>query len=121
MHDNDITDETCAPYQALSWQEGLQYNATALCAECFPDKPCLQPKTFNNDRVGEYARLPPFDQEAMKNEIFARGPIVCRVNSIPIKNFTGSGVYIGNSTEDPNHTISIVGWMKLQTVFHSGI
>ena len=110
MHDNDITDETCAPYQALSWQEGLQCNATALCAECFPDKPCLQPKTFNKYRVGEYAKLPPFDQEAMKNEIFARGPITCSVYSEPIEDFTGTGVFMDNSTEDHNHVISIVGW-----------
>jgi cathepsin X len=110
MHDNDITDETCAPYQAKSWKEGMQCNATSLCMECFSSGPCFQPKSFNTYRVGEYARLPTNNQSAMMNEIFARGPIACSIFAEPIVNFTGDGVYMGNSTDNHDHVVSIVGW-----------
>lgn len=110
MHDNDITDETCAPYLALSWKEGLKCDDVAICKECYSKGPCFQPKTFNKYRVGEYGRLPSYNQPAMMNEIFARGPIACSIFADPIENFTGPGVYAGNSTNPHNHVISVVGW-----------
>ena len=110
MNQNVITEENCAPYQALSWKEGLQCNATAICAENFPNKPPFVPAKYNTYQVGEYALLPRYNTSAMMNEIFARGPIACSIFSNPIVNFTGTGVFASNVSGEHNHAISVVGW-----------
>ena len=47
----------------------------------------------------------------MRSEIFARGPIACGVDSVPILDYTG-GVFDDNATSDKiiDHFVSIVGW-----------
>jgi cathepsin X len=109
MHDNDITEENCAPYRALSWKEGLVCNATAVCQECFDGKPCYVPPKYNKYRVGEYGLLPQ-NEEAIRNEIYARGPVSCSIFANPIVNWTGSGVFASNDPSSHNHVISVVGW-----------
>lgn len=109
MNENDISDESCSPYSALSWTEGLVCDKTAICKECFSGESCFQPATFNKYRVGEYALLPE-SIDAMKNEIMARGPISCAVNAGPLVGFTGTGVFTSDDEGGTNHAISVVGW-----------
>ncbi len=110
MHDNDITDETCAPFLALGWSDGQICTDLSLCKECFDGKPCFKPKSFNTYRVAEYALLPENSVDAMKNEIYARGPISCAVNAGPLEDFSGTGVLMSDDKGSTNHVISIVGW-----------
>ena len=109
MHNNDITDSSCAPYQALSHYEGLKCDAMAVCKDCQPNGSCFVPPTFNKYRVGVYGTLPQ-DPAAIQNEIYARGPVTCCLNAGPIVNFTGSGVFASNAAADLNHAIAVVGW-----------
>lgn len=109
MSQNNITEENCAPYQGMSWVEGMKCTPMAICMECFSGSPCFVPPKYNNYRVGEYGRLPT-GQTSMQNEVMARGPIVCSIYADPILNFTGTGVYASNNPGLANHVISIVGW-----------
>ena len=109
MHNNDITDSSCAPYLALSHYEGLKCDSMSLCKDCAPSGTCITPPTYNKYRVGEYGSLPQ-DPVAIQNEIFARGPVTCCLNAGPIKDFTGTGVFASNDVPDLNHAIAVVGW-----------
>lgn len=110
MSQNNITEENCAPYRGLSWKEGLQCNATAICEEWFPSRPSYQPPTFNNYRVGTYGRVQG-DQNSIINEVFNNGPVACSIYAPPsLGSFTGTGVYSSNAAGPLNHAVSIVGW-----------
>ena len=68
------------------------------------------PSNYNIYTIGEYGRVP-FDQEAIKNEIYANGPVACSINANPIVNLTKNyGVFGSDDPADHDHTISIVGW-----------
>ena len=42
IHKNYITDETCAPYQALGYTDGaVECNAMQKCKNCMPGKGCF--------------------------------------------------------------------------------
>jgi cathepsin X len=110
IHKNGITDSTCAPYQALSWQEGNKCTAESICKECQPTGNCYVPKSYNVYKIDEYGQLPSLNADAIKNEIYARGPVACGINASPIVNWTGSGVFDKNVSGELNHIISIVGW-----------
>ena len=45
----------------------------------------------------------------MQREIFARGPIACSLNAVPLHTYTG-GVMRSDEAPSLNHAISIVGW-----------
>lgn len=112
IHDNGITDSSCAPYLAKSWQEGLKCDAQAICKECPPGGgACYVPKTYNVYKIGEYAQLPTLNEQAIMNEIYARGPVACGINANPIVNYTGGPLaWTQNVTGSLDHIISIVGW-----------
>jgi len=109
MSQNNITDSSCAPYQAKSWKEGLQCNAQAICKECNPNGQCYVPSFFNNYRVNQYGSLPANNVQALQNEILANGPIVCDIDAGPIINFQGTGI-VSNPGTATNHSVSVVGW-----------
>ena len=68
--------------------------------------PCTGLKYYPNAQVSDYGSISGVD--AMKKEIFARGPIACGIDSHPLLNYE-QGVYSGES-EDMNHVVSVVGW-----------
>ena len=109
IHDNNITDSSCAPYQAKSHQEGLKCDSMAICKDCDPDAGCSTPKTFNIYTIKEYAKIP-FNVEAIQNEIYARGPVVCSVNAGPIVGYTGGYVFGSDDPGETDHDISVVRW-----------
>ena len=104
---NKITDETCAPYVALSHYEGRTCNDMAVCKECAPGAGCTVPPKFNKYEISGYGQVS--GEENMMKEILANGPIPCVVDSTPIHGLIGWDIVtdVGSS---PNHIISVVGW-----------
>jgi cathepsin X len=45
----------------------------------------------------------------MMAEIYARGPIACAIDAVPILNYTG-GVFSGSNDKKKDHIISVIGW-----------
>jgi cathepsin X len=112
IYKNEITDDTCSPYRARGHDNGFKCSNTTMCKDCpggaggdcfVPDKY----RVYNIEGLGTVS-----GEEAMKQEIFQRGPIVCGI-SVPndlFKNYTG-GIYEDQSG-DMNivHDISVVGY-----------
>jgi len=46
----------------------------------------------------------------MKAEIYARGPIACGINAVPILDYQGGVFTDTNAGTDVDHIISIIGW-----------
>jgi len=109
IYNNTITDTACAPYQALSWREGLVCTPDALCKTCDASGNCWVPKQYNTYNISEYGNIPHNEHKIM-NEIYARGPVSCGIDSGPIENATGPGVFGTKERGSINHIISLVGW-----------
>ena len=109
IHSHGISDTTCAPYQALSYSEGLVCDKEAHCKECDSTNNCRVPKHYNTYKIQEYGSVP-FSVQSIQNEILARGPVSCGIVSDPILNCTGPGVFATNETGSIDHIVSIVGW-----------
>jgi cathepsin X len=107
IHDNGITDETCAPYLALSWYEGRKCDDMSHCKECHPSGDCVVPKKYNTYKIGEYGSVS--GEQDMMQEIYTRGPIACGVDAIPIENFKGDGIVTAKG-QGIDHIVSVVGW-----------
>ena len=81
-----------------------------MCYTCAPDGSCTRIKKFKRLFVERFGALTGYD--AMKREIFERGPISCSIDSTDdMDDYTG-GIYAGiNATlDDTDHVISVVGW-----------
>lgn len=107
MHDKGITDETCAPYQALSYKEGRQCTPESICKECAPGNKCHVPDSYDTYGVEEYGEVK--GEENMMTEIFTRGPIACVVDADPIEGLKSWDIVTDKGTEG-NHIVSVVGW-----------
>lgn len=107
-----ISDETCAPYRARGWSNGLNCDVTTWCAVCHKGEPCEQPKRHLLWYTTEWALVN--KTEPMMNALL-EGPITCSIDANPADfgNFTGPAIYDGPTVTDPNqldHVISVVGW-----------
>lgn len=109
MHDNYVTDESCAPYTALSWKEGRQCTDQSICKECPPGGKCILPKKFNKYHIGAWGTIPQ-DVAAIQNEIFANGPVTCSINIVPMWDFVGTSVFKSDDQTPEDHCVSVVGW-----------
>lgn len=47
MSKNEITDETCSVYLGRGFDNGKVCSATIKCKECFKDKECEVPSSYN--------------------------------------------------------------------------
>lgn len=110
MAENNITDSSCAPYQALCHNTGLTCNATSICKECNPNGSCYLPKFFNNYTLDSYGSIPSLNTQAIQQEIFNNGPVSCGIDASSLSNFTGSGVITTSTKTSINHYVSVVGW-----------
>jgi len=114
---------TCQPYLACSSDspEGFcpqirdytQCSAINLCATCdISDEDnhtfCNPLGYYPNATVSEFGPVTTYQK--MKAEIFARGPISCSLNSVPIENYVGGIVDRPNDSHETDHVVSIVGW-----------
>ena len=57
IHQNNITDETCSPYQAYGHDNGVGCSATILCKNCMPGQGCWAQQNAKVYTVSEYGRI----------------------------------------------------------------
>lgn len=111
IYNNEITDETCSPYRARGHDNGFSCSNTTMCKDCPGDMgDCSVPDSYNVYNIEEFGIVS--GEEAMMQEIFQRGPIVCGI-AVPedlFFNYTG-GIYEDKSGEmEIVHDISVVGY-----------
>jgi len=110
-HSNGIPDETCNNYQAAN-QDCTPFNQ---CGTCSPDGGCNPIQNYTLFKVGDYNSISGVD--AMKAEIYARGPISCGIDATDqLEAFQGDAAN-GNPIYQEfnplpmvNHIISVVGF-----------
>jgi cathepsin X len=117
-----VTYDTCNPYMACSAEssEGFCANKGLETAwDCRPENICRTCSTFTasggacveidkypNATVVEFGSVSGADD--MAKEIFARGPIACGVDAVPLENYTGGVINVPGNGVD--HIVSIIGW-----------
>ena len=114
-----IPSESCSNYMAIDTTCHLTEQVDAKnkpeCYTCAPrdnsglDR-CKRITKFSKLYVSEFGSCNGY--EAMKSEIYARGPITCSIEASDDQDGYTGGVYsLKNSTiDDLDHVISIVGW-----------
>jgi len=105
-HSNGIPDETCNNYQA----KNTDCNTMNQCGTCDPSGECAPVSKYKQYFVGDYGSIA--GVQAMKAEIYSRGPISCGIEATSgLEAYQGGYVY---SEYDPNpqinHIIAVVGW-----------
>mmetsp|Transcript_15192 Transcript_15192/g.24672 ORF Transcript_15192/g.24672 Transcript_15192/m.24672 type:complete len:340 (-) Transcript_15192:55-1074(-) len=112
--------DTCLQYEACSAEskEGKcaygDYECTPMniCRTCSTFKSmggfCSGIKRYPNATVKEYGTL--LGKEAVKKEIYARGPVACGVNAGPIEDYKGGIVDMPYKARIVDHIVSTVGW-----------
>ena len=103
-HEVGIPDQTCQPYEAVD-HECTPEN---ICRNCEPGK-CWAVKDYKVYKVSEYGRVEGID--AIKAEIFARGPVSCTM--MVRQSFVDyqGGVYEEDSSPVlAGHIVEIAGW-----------
>jgi len=98
----------CADRKAESWTcEPI--NIARTCST-FPEMggKCVGLSHFPNATVAEYGKA--FGIEAMKKELYTRGPLACGVNAGPILVYDGKVFDDSNADREIDHIVSVVGW-----------
>lgn len=118
LYDAGISYESSNPYMACSSEssEGFCQHADWTCSAENKAKTC---STFTssggkcaaltkypNATITEFGEI--HGQAAMQKEIFARGPIACGINAVPLLNYTGGIATAKGGGVD--HVISVTGW-----------
>jgi cathepsin X len=99
-----IPDETCNNYQA----KDQECSAMSACYTCTPEGTCAPIKNYRRWKISQYG--PVSGYEAIKAEIYARGPVSCTINADEaFDNYTG-GIFKERASSWPNHIVSLVGW-----------
>uniref|UniRef100_A0A7R9SWC0 Peptidase C1A papain C-terminal domain-containing protein n=1 Tax=Polyblepharides amylifera TaxID=1486889 RepID=A0A7R9SWC0_9CHLO len=111
--------ESCLSYEACSAEseEGncpygdFQCKPINICRTCDTYKAqngtCRAIETFPNVTVAEYGMLS--GEDNMMAEIFARGPIVCPIDAVPMDAYNG-GIIMEDSDRETDHLVEIIGW-----------
>ena len=109
IHKNNITDQTCSPYQAFGHDNGLGCSAMIKCKNCMPGQGCWAQNRAKIYTVNEYGEVK--GQAAMMNQIYQRGPITCSVAvTEQLRNYTG-GIFVDKSGRmADDHDVSVSGW-----------
>ena len=117
VHENGVVDETCQIYQARNSPHGNN-SALDVCENCSPGQAgnlwpgtcdAVKESVYAKYWVSQYGRVNGSD--AMKQEIFARGPISCCIEATPEFDAYTGGIFsqsLPNITI--NHALSVVGW-----------
>jgi cathepsin X len=117
--------DTCQPYLACSSEsiEGFcphvdtTCSAISTCRTCTPlgDK-CSEIDIFPNATIAEYGTIDEATVktasvvEAIRAEIFARGPVVAVIAGHPLSDYRGGIFDDVNATRKTTHAVSLVGW-----------
>jgi len=122
-----ISYETSNPYLACSSEssEGFCKHADTTCkvggvartCSTFSENGgfCQELSQYPNATIDEYGTLRGLitGAKGMQKEIFARGPISCGIDAVPILKYqTGIATEKGSGTD---HVVSVVGWGKQDT------
>lgn len=109
IHKNNITDETCSPYQAYGHTNGVGCSSEIRCKNCLPTKGCWAQERAKIYTVEEYGIIS--GELAMMNEIYQRGPITCVIAvTDALINYTGGVFEDHTGRVDEDHDISVNGW-----------
>lgn len=113
--------ETCQTYFACSSdsKEGFcehvdtTCNAMNTCRTCNTFSSfggtCVQIDPFPKATIAEYGTIS-MDVDAIKAEIYARGPVAANVNANAIIDYDGSVFRDATASKRTDHVVSIVGW-----------
>merc|ERR1712176_610744 len=110
-----ISYTTSQPYFACSSEQedgicqGMDWSCTALntAVTCGTfGEPCVGLNHYPNATISEYSHIS--GRDAMMKEIFARGPISCTIDAVPLHDYT-VGIAT-NQSESVDHVVSVVGW-----------
>ena len=110
IYENEITDETCSNYFARGHDNGQVCSAMIQCRNCNPGEACYVPEKYRTYGIDEFGLIVS-GEEAMKAEIYNRGPIACDV-AVPqaLDDYTG-GIYCDETGDmDVVHVVSVVGY-----------
>mmetsp|Transcript_10078 Transcript_10078/g.17723 ORF Transcript_10078/g.17723 Transcript_10078/m.17723 type:complete len:372 (-) Transcript_10078:148-1263(-) len=124
IHDKGFVPyDTCLQYEACSSNspfpecksKNFECSAVNTCRTCYVkmlptgvQAPCVGLNHFPNATVAEYGNVTGADH--MMAEIYARGPIPCSINSVPLGNYNGGIIDLPNESRKTTHVVSIVGW-----------
>ena len=92
--------DTCQPYISCSSDsnEGFcgsvdttcsAFNTCRTCGTFSKTMECAEIAYYPNATISEYGTVPRFDVDAIKAEIFARGPVAAGINAEPILDYSG--------------------------------
>lgn len=87
------------------------------CRNCDHSGACYEVEIFPNATVAEYGTMTSGDVDAIKAEIFARGPVVASLNgkALHSDDFKEGTVYSNETASTKkSHAISIIGWGTTQ-------
>ena len=107
-----IPHESCSNYMATNTQCNEDAAVTTTnkpsCYTCSPGSGCTKIEKYNKMFISAYGSARGYD--AMKSEIYDRGPISCGVDATDkMEQYTG-GVFSEDGAHATNHIISVVGW-----------
>eukprot|EP00357_Protocruzia_adherens_P036895 CAMPEP_0114997408 /NCGR_PEP_ID=MMETSP0216-20121206/14883_1 /TAXON_ID=223996 /ORGANISM="Protocruzia adherens, Strain Boccale" /LENGTH=613 /DNA_ID=CAMNT_0002361787 /DNA_START=21 /DNA_END=1862 /DNA_ORIENTATION=+ len=109
VHENTITDETCAIYQARGYTNGLDCKDETVCYNCSPDGTCGSPDQYLTYKVTEYGTAK--GEQAMMSEIYSRGPITCGIAvTDALLKYTGGIFKDTTGATELDHDISVIGF-----------
>jgi cathepsin X len=109
--------ETCMPYLACSSESTNGFcpyvdttcSPMNVCRTCTPEGECREIKVFPNATVAEYGSYR-HDVDAIKAEIFARGPVTAGVWGKSLGDYSGGIFDDVTAPVENTHAVSIVGW-----------
>jgi len=108
IHNYGIAHETCSNYQAKGWDTGLACTDQIKCNDCDEHNNCGVPASYPIYTVSEFGHVE--GEQAMMNEIYQRGPIVCALDARGLLDYTSGIVNDTTGLNTLNHAVSIVGY-----------
>lgn len=118
IHNHSVVPyETCMPYLACSNDSSWGFcphvdtscNLINACRTCTPEGGCHSVDFFPNATVAEYGSYSN-DVDAVKAEIFVRGPVAASIAAAPLKGYKGGIFDDADAPKETTHAVSIVGW-----------
>ena len=110
---NGITDYTCQAFVGVGQESWATCSSIARCRGCAPGTDCFIPPGYYEYGLESVKKVR--GVEAMKEEIWKKGPIVCKTRRIPgLESYRG-GVLREKVVEKrvPSEAVEIVGWAEV--------